>query len=202
MENSVVKPVKAQIRKEMTAGVLSCAAQAELIPGKLRISYEIATTGSLEIFLVNRLFRWTSAGLALEPDLIYTRLRGQGLELVKACLPVPENLKVESPVVPFLSPVPVGGQWREVVLVDLPVSPLDPYDQLTPSPKPHWFKPVSLSIGWFEAGAVAVRSRESADGSLLYSADYEAVLAFQKILSVTLPIQVQAFLKPAPVPQE
>lgn len=96
--------------------------------GTLELTYEVRNESPHRMFLINRLLRRTPDGLRIDPDLVYARVRpGPLLELSKQLIAIPEELDVEVPEVPCLTPVEAGGEFAETVRVPVPVNAHDPY---------------------------------------------------------------------------
>lgn len=156
----------------------------------LVIEYEIENGRSDAIYLANRLFQWTHAGLSVDANLVYTEVKEGQLRLTKACLPVPEHIKVESPDVPYLNRVEAGETFTETLSLLLPLQPFHPYNQAKATDQVNTYTPVLFAVGWFSEGTVAVRQGNHSDGRPFLSADYGLVLREQTILEITLPISV------------
>ena len=100
----------------------------EVSSDALELGYEVRNESPHRVFLVNRLPRRSPQGLRIDPDLVYAHLQpGPVLVLGKRLIAAPEDLDVEVPEVPYLTPVAAGERFAETVRIPLPVGPHDPY---------------------------------------------------------------------------
>jgi hypothetical protein len=103
-------------------------ATLEVSSDALELGYEVSNDSPHRMFLVNRLPRRSPQGLRIDPDLVYAHLQpGPVLELSKRLITAPEDLDVEVPEVPYLTPVAAGERFAETLRIALPVRPHDPY---------------------------------------------------------------------------
>jgi hypothetical protein len=94
----------------------------------LELGYEVHNDSPHRVLLANRLPRRGAGGLRIDPDLVYAHLRpGPQLTLSKRLIAPPEDMDVEVPEVPYLTPVAAGGRFAETLRIPLPVRPHDPY---------------------------------------------------------------------------
>ena len=170
-------------------------AQAEIRDDRLIIQYKVSNGLDEAIFLTNRIFQWTPEGMSLDPNLVYSDVADDTLRLVKACLPVPDELDVESPSVPYLTELSSGETFTETLSIPLPLTPYHPYDQVKLSEGPTTFSSVQFVVGWFPAGTVSVRSQQRPDGSTVLSADYGVVIQAQEMLQQILPVSIPALIE-------
>ncbi len=170
-------------------------ASAWINDNRLTIEYQVLNNQTDAIYLVNRVFQWTSQGLQVGANLVFTEIVGGQLRLVKACLAVPERVKVESPDVPYLTYVSAGETFSETIALELPLQPFHPYDQIKIGNEVRVFDSVQLAVGWFSEGKVAVRSSQLPDGVSLLSADYGPVMREQEVLIITLPVSIVTYIK-------
>ncbi len=181
--------------KTMDKGVLTLQTQVVKQENVLTLHYTILNESEQALYLVNRVFRWTQAGLVVNANVIYTELLQGSLQLTKACIPVPERMKVEAPSVPYLTPLAAGEQMAEEVQLSLPLKPYHPYDQVASSPAIHVFDSFTFAIGWLPAEKVSVQSQVRPDGLTLLSTDYGVVIQRQQILRVTLPVSIPSYIE-------
>jgi hypothetical protein len=177
------------------AGV-ALSASAGVQEQSLTVEYRVQNGRRETIYLVNRVFQWTRSGLSLDAGLVYTEVKQGQLWLNKACLAVPEHIKVESPDVPYLSKVIAGETFVEKVSIPLPLRPYHPYDQVKESGEVNTFDGLHFAVGWFPEGKVTVRSVTHPDGLSLLSADYGPLMREQAILVVSLPVSVPTWIEP------
>jgi hypothetical protein len=94
----------------------------------LKLGYEVRNESPHRVFLVNRLTCRGPQGLRIDANLVYAHLQpGPVLALSKRLITAPEDLDVEVPEVPYLSPVAAGERFAETLRIPLPVRPHDPY---------------------------------------------------------------------------
>lgn len=95
----------------------------------LIVSYTLHNAGVYPIWLVNRLFhRRGRVGFVVDPNLVYSAVDAQAtLLLKKQWLPVPDDLDVEVPETPYLTPLSAGESFSEQLHLALPIAPHDPY---------------------------------------------------------------------------
>ncbi len=165
-------------------------AETQIQANTLVVTYQVTNGLDETIYLVNRLFQWTANGLSLDHNLIYANRDGENVQLVKACLPVPDDLDVESPIVPFLTAVPAGEAFAETITLPLPLTPHDPYGQLQPGGRVTNESSVQFVVGWFKDGDTAVSVQSQSDGSTLLSAEYGEVRQAQNLLQTTISGQI------------
>ncbi|HRQ36768.1 MAG TPA: hypothetical protein PLD25_02505 [Chloroflexota bacterium] len=178
------------IPETTTDTAVTLQAQAQTQANTLVVTYQITNGLGQTIYLVNRLFQWTANGLSLDPNLIYAAREGESVRLVKACLPVPDDLDVESPIVPFLTAVSAGETFSETITLPLPLMPRDPYGQLLPGAQVTNDSSIQFVVGWFKEGDTAVSRQSQSDGSTLLSAEYDEVKQVQNLLQTTLSVQI------------
>lgn len=169
--------------------------QAEIRDNRLIIQYKVFNGLDKAIFLTNRIFQWTPEGMSVDPNLVYSDVMNGTLRLVKACLPVPDELDVESPIAPYLTELPGGETFTETLSIPLPLIPYHPYDQTKFSESPAIFSSVQFVVGWLPVGTVLVQSQQRPDGETLLSADYSDVIRAQEILQQTLPVSIPAYIE-------
>ena len=100
----------------------------EVSSDMLELRYEIRNETPHRVFLVNRLPRRSPQGLRIDPDLVYAHLQpGPVLALSKRLIAAPDDLDVEVPEVPYLTPIAAGERFAETLRIPLPVRPHDPY---------------------------------------------------------------------------
>ncbi len=185
----------AKTSKTLEKGILTLQAQAVRQKTSLTLHYRVSNESEQAVYLVNRVFRWTQAGLSIDANVIYTELFDGSLQLTKACIPVPERMKIEAPSVPYLTALAAGEQMAEDVHLALPLQPYHAYDQVRSSSTIHVFDSFTFAVGWLPAEKVTVRGQQRPDGTTLLSTDYGPVIQHQEILQVTLPVAVPAYVE-------
>jgi hypothetical protein len=100
----------------------------EVAGDTLKLVYEVRNESPHRVFLVNRLPRRSPQGLRIDTNLVYAHLEpGPVLALSKRLITAPEDLDVEVPEVPYLTPLAGGERFAETLRIPLPVRPHDPY---------------------------------------------------------------------------
>jgi len=109
----------------LTTSALDCdlrvAARGER--GALVLGYEFRNRSARVAFLFNVLHRGADA----DANLIYAQSAGGVLLLSKKIIPVPANVDVEKPDVPYVTKVEPGDTFREKLEVTVPVKLWAPY---------------------------------------------------------------------------
>jgi hypothetical protein len=115
-------------------------------PGKLSLGYEFRNGSARTAFLFNVLHRpGTSGGPQTHSNLVYVLESGGTLVLAKKVIPVPAEVDVEKPDVPYVTRVDPGQTFRERIDLPLPLQLWSPYPAA----------PVSRALemdAWFELG--------------------------------------------------
>ncbi len=174
---------------------VTLSAKAELRDGAIYIEYEVANSTDGTIHLVNVIERWNSEGLHADSNIVYTQVVDGTLWLTKANLSIPDNLDVEAPDVPLLTPVETGAAYFEEMTLDLPLSPYHPYDEVEWSSDVITYDDVALAIGWLPA-QVVVRTGTRPDGKTVMSARHQDVVREQQLVVMPLPVAVPTHLRP------
>ena len=89
---------------------------------ELVLVYEVTNNDTLDVYLLNRLFRSTPAW-ELSPAVIYVHLQrdDKTVWLNKKIADIPKDVNVTAPVSPFVTPVRSGAAFKEEVRIPLPV---------------------------------------------------------------------------------
>ena len=117
----------------MSASALDCdlrvAIQAS--SGSLLLGYEFRNRSNRTAFLFNVVHRTgPSGGPEADPNLVYVQPAGQAVVLGKRIFPVPQELDVEKPEVPYVTRVEPGGVFVEKLSLMLPLRVFSPYPQV------------------------------------------------------------------------
>lgn len=148
----------------------------------LFIDYRVTNRLSKSIYLLNRIFQWTEKGLEIDPNFIYTELIDGKLRLTKAFIPVPDDVLVEIPDVPYLSPVKGGAEFRENLHLKLPLEPFHPYYKVNRSNTVHSFDKAELAIGWLVEGSFDLREGSTPDGEQILAVHHNQAARSQQLL--------------------
>lgn len=178
---------------------ITLSADAVVGADALRIIYELANDTGETIHMLNIVQKWTPAGLSTDPSNLYTEVVDSTLRLTKANLPVPEHIDVESPDVPLLTAVEGGAVATEELVLDLPLAPYHPYDEVELTDAVVTYENVELAIGWLPAH-VEVRVGTRPDGTRVTSTDHQIALREQQLLVAPLPVAVPTHLVPRATP--
>lgn len=133
-----------------TASNCDLIAAIQPSPSYLLLGYEFTNRSDRTAFLFNVVHRIGASG-GPEPDsnLVYAELSGMSLTLGKKIIPVPENMLVEKPDVPYVTRVDPGSSFRERVSLTLPLRLFTPYEQ--PAPAMATQADVYFELGFFLA---------------------------------------------------
>lgn len=97
-------------------------------PDSLHIGYEFRNRSAKTAFLFNVLHRTgLSGGPETDPNLVYIYQSSGSIALAKKIFPVPADVDVEKPDVPYVTRVEPGQVFRERFTVPLPLKPWAPY---------------------------------------------------------------------------
>ena len=143
-------------------GVSLAVAGARVTRSALAFTYRATNGSGVQLHLVNRLFhRRGAAGFLVDPNLVYASLdEGGMLVLRKQLMEIPEEIDVEAPEVPYVTPVAPGVTFSETVRLTLPIRPRDPYLP-QPEGEPHTVSQFTFALGYLisstPVGVVEVR---------------------------------------------
>lgn len=119
-------------------------------PAALLVFYEFHNRSGKTAFLFNLLHRsGPSGGPEADVNLVYAQQSGDSVVLSKKIFPVPSNVDVERPDVPYVSRVEPGQVFREKFSVPLPLKLWTPYPGPTAPALPQ--ASVSFELGFFLA---------------------------------------------------
>jgi len=174
----------------------------ELSSDALKLGYQVRNESPHRVFLVNRLPRRSPQGLVIDPNLVYVHLQpGPVLALSKRLLTAPENLDVEVPEVPYLTPVAAGERFAETLRIPLPVRPHDPY-----RPQPTVDTVVTVDrLAWLlgyvvEDSPLAASEDELASGGRAWRMDFGELNMRQRLETVEVgDVPVPTVINPAAV---
>lgn len=115
-------------------------------PGSLLLGYEFRNRSAHPAYLFNALQRTApGGGLETTPDIIYSAASGEIVLLSKRIIPVPDDIDVERPEIPWCTRVEPGATFVERVAIPQPLVLHSPYN--TPR-HPHG----DSAAAWFELG--------------------------------------------------
>jgi hypothetical protein len=105
---------------------LTCNLRQE--PGAIRLSYAVKNGSGAPIGLFNRIKGDYLDGRAnLSPDVVYVDYLDGVLDLTKRVLPIPDGLKVSERLKPCVTRLEAGQEFKEEVVVPVPVEVTQPY---------------------------------------------------------------------------
>jgi len=169
-----------------TASSLSLRLPTLAVSGDaLELGYEVHNEGPHRVLLVNRLPRRGPQGLHIDPDLVYAHLQpGPVLALSKRLITAPEDLDVEVPEVPYLTPVAAGERFAETLRIALPLRPHDPY---RPQPTTNTIVTVER-LAWLlgyvvEDGPLSASEDELASGGRAWRMDFGELNMRQRLVT-------------------
>jgi hypothetical protein len=123
-----------------TAGGMSATAQdcdlrvaVQATPTSLLVGYEFRNRSNRTAFLFNVVHRTgPSGGPEADANLLYVQPAAGSVILGKRIIPVPPDVDVEKPEVPYVTRVEPGEAFRERISLMLPLRIFTPYKQRTP----------------------------------------------------------------------
>ena len=162
----------------------------EVASDALTFTYVVVNGSPDRAFLVNQLFhRRGAAGFQVDSNLTYARVGpGPTLHLCKQLIEVPEDLDVEAPEVPYVTPVAPGSSFSETIRLEFPIGPHAPYRAQRRADEPYCASQFTFSLGYLledepaRATEVTLRS-----GTTHWRIDYTELLLRQR-LKATGPI--------------
>jgi hypothetical protein len=105
---------------------LACTLRQE--PAAIRLSYALKNGSGATVGLFNRIQGVHLDGrLNLSADVVYVDFVDGVLELAKRVLPVPEGLKVSERLMPHVTRLEAGQEFKEELVVPVPVAVNQPY---------------------------------------------------------------------------
>ncbi len=116
----------------------------------LTFTYTVTNGSHYRIYLVNQLFhRRGGSGFLVDPNLVYAEVdKNLTLYLRKQLIEVPEDLDVEAPEVPYVTPVAAVTSFAETVNMSFPIEPHDPYHPQPQAQAPYSIHQFSFSLGY------------------------------------------------------
>jgi hypothetical protein len=138
----------------------TCTVKVE--PAALRVAYSVKNGGAKTIGLFNRIQSVLMDGrVNLSPDVIYVDVKDNVLELSKLVLPIPDGLQMAVRVLPHVSKVDAGKEFKEEITLRVPVEVFQPYRRALlkgqnpegdiVADKPLKVEQIQVSIGAFAA---------------------------------------------------
>lgn len=104
----------------------ACTVKVE--PPALRVSYTVKNASAAAIGLFNRIPSVLLDGrVNLAPEVIYVDVKDNVLELSKLVLPIPDGLQVAARILPHVSKVDAGKEFKEEITLRIPVEVFQPY---------------------------------------------------------------------------
>jgi hypothetical protein len=98
------------------------------VAGGVHFKYVAHNDSGKEVYLFNVLFTTDVTGhRKIDRGKVYRMVEGRLLHLSKTLVRVPENLEVEMPEVPYLTPLPPGKSFAEEITVEAPIREQYPY---------------------------------------------------------------------------
>jgi len=132
------KPIEmASMQNPQAMGSMSATAQncdlrvaVQASPASLLLGYEFRNRSDKTAFLFNLVYKFgASGGPEADPNLVYVQQSGAAVVLGKKIIPVPDDIDVERPDVPYVTRVDPGEVFREKINIMLPLRPFTPYPQ-------------------------------------------------------------------------
>lgn len=119
----------------MSATLADCDLRAgvQISPTALLLGYEFRNRSSKTAFLFNVIHRTgPSGGPEADANLVYVQPSAGTVVLGKRIIPVPADVDVEKPEVPYVTRVEPGEVYRERLNLQLPLRIFTPYKLRTP----------------------------------------------------------------------
>ena len=165
--------------------------EVDISPDRLILTYRIANNSPYRVYLVNQLFhRQGSAGFHVDENLVYAEVsQEQTLLLRKQLIEVPEELDVEAPEVPYVTPVEVDSAFQETLHLEFPIRLYGPYRRQSDSQSLFMTSQFTFSVGYIlEDETVRVSKVNLPTGTKHLRIDYTDLLLRQRVKEIG-PIQ-------------
>lgn len=154
-------------------------------PEELAITYAVHNRSSRALLLLDGLPQWGPSGyVGIAPERAYVDLSGEGAVLLRALIPVPEDIDVEAPELPAVSRVEPGATASRRLSVPLPLRTSMPY-----SNGPEVTRELSsvrelrLRVGYLpDTGDVRLHSEVQALGQSYRTLEYSQAVSRQQLL--------------------
>ncbi|QSQ11773.1 hypothetical protein [Myxococcus landrumensis] len=154
-------------------------------PEALGITYAVHNRSSRALFLLDGLPEWGPTGsVGIAPERAYVDLSGDGAVLLRALIPVPEDLDVEAPEVPAVSRVEPGATASRRLVVPLPLRTSMPY-----ATSPEVTRPLSavrelrLRVAYLpDTGVLRLHGETQAKGQSYRTLEYGQAVSGQQLL--------------------
>jgi len=138
--NSERKPAEMSTMQNPAPQSMSATAQdcdlrvaIQASPSSLLLGYEFRNRSDKTAFLFNVVHRTgASGGPEADSNLVYVQPAAGALILAKRIIPVPPDVDVEKPEVPYVTRVEPGEVFREKISLMLPLRLFTPYKRRTP----------------------------------------------------------------------
>ncbi len=171
------------IREDQT---LNLTAQWNKTDDALKITYRLQNQRSNRVLCFTYLYREKPSGeRVIDPTCAFVNVDQNGHLRVDVLVPeLPEDMDVESPVVPYAEIVEPGAETSRLLVLPLPLKENDPYAYGPPPTLPRESKTAELRVGYMECPEDDVPGKEiDFEGKTVYSV--RAAVAFQRQKIVT-----------------
>ena len=173
-----------RFQQNMDDSVTLTVPTVEVASDALTFTYVVVNDSPDRAYLVNQLFhRRGAAGFQVDSNLTYARVGpGPTLHLCKQLIKVPEDLDVEAPEVPYVTPVAAGSSFSETIHLEFPIGPHAPYRAQRRADEPYCAPRFTFSLGYLledepaRASEVTLRS-----GTKHWRVDYTELLLRQRL---------------------
>jgi hypothetical protein len=162
----------------------------------LLIEYCIQNETDRAILLVNKLYRVTQNKTVIDPALFYTVVDGKTIQLRKALIPIPDEIDVAAPDVPYLTPIAPGTSFHEKVTVPLPIELHYPYPErlMRSVVDTRTYDRLELAFSWFPDPER--RTTVSSDQAHEVRRRYGTIVEEQKLLVYSTAIRIETHIAP------
>ncbi|MBS7627868.1 hypothetical protein KEJ36_03500 [Candidatus Bathyarchaeota archaeon] len=106
--------------------------RVELKDEGLRVWYRVENRRQAPVYLVDHLYRELRSGQRIPDEALFYAIfdsKTGRLELVKRFFPIPEGIEVESPHIPYVTPLPPSEAKMQEAILSLPLQEDYPYRQ-------------------------------------------------------------------------
>lgn len=174
-------------------------AHVQCQPPTLTLTYQLRNDWGHTVYLFNRLFHTEPSGkITLDASCLYAEMQGETLHLAKQLVPIPPLMKVESPEVPYLTPVASGATLTEELVIPVPVREYWPYREPTAMLQPkerRTCKDLVLTLGLVVGSDPSVFREVLLEGERLAAVRYGQGLAAQKLIhSAAVPVRCECLV--------
>ncbi|MFB9151318.1 hypothetical protein ACFFU4_16320 [Roseovarius ramblicola] len=159
--------------------------------------YEVLNAGAQQFLVFDRLYETARSGTrTVHPELAYTRLDATGiLGIEKLVPPLPEDIDIEQPELPYARLLDPGASLTGRVAVARPVRLNPAYPQGYAMTEADSASAVMLRIGYAPFEEDAAARQINANGEILYSMRHAWVRPRQRLIE-SAPMELAVHIEP------